>query len=915
MGLFSSKKTIVVSSTAYNMAGDEATRPNFLKNSLYGAVMSPYNRYLGEVIVGNYLAGPAIYQRNFFRWAERQSYPGLPTYSVTQERAVDPAVVAAVIPTPGSPAGLQISMQSANAVRGEYDWIVEQYVLANYPENYDTAYTSSYNSTTNVITIQWFGGGSVTFSGGTYDPGKSYIVAEYFHYLPASLQSLVTGSTTVGALTKPSTTGYILDSSVNTGVVNYPMNYDERTITTYTGAGAPADTDITTSESDSVNFDGLDETWTKTTYEGGDGNSPDTVSRKHFLEISEYRNVYTDNTQVSYTVNPDTPSPGITQTIEVRRIGDHARPIYDWRIDTQDTILREIVGGVQVYSYEEDTGEPTLDALLEDVATTGTDAEYFPFMPIRLKNKSITHADYDDITGSGLYEKTNRAYRRAANGGQRFSKLIDEVENNPDIGDIDYAFTHHGVALNVLEPACRRYMYTWLKNVSAFQNTNSSYMAGYAVDVATYVAEVAAMNSWIYDQGDSARPQFGDSIPPTPSLVSIETTTVRLACADPDLVNLDMRVSWTNITETLHSGTPTNPDTGLAAVEGDVWFAEGTDLTWDVESGYYPDISTKTYNVENMEMYWQTGASSYKKLTIWGLVHRNYVYGGEEVKITGKEAYNDLDPTGFIIPLHYPTMKGLGLKDSTQMATANTFIIFNSYEIVKKKWYQGFIGMLIIILVIVVVSVLFPPAAGAGGLLGTNAAVGAALGLTGTAAIVAGAIVNALVAIAISQIISAGSTALFGDRLGAIIGTIINLAISMGVSSGFEFGNINDLLSTENLLKITSAIANGYEGYTQGAIAEIGDKMEEGREKYENKMDQIEDLMAKLKGNNDLNFNPLSLTDSVTGNGAAAGSYITETLDAFIHRTTMTGSDIVDINLDLVNNFSALSLELPQGEV
>lgn len=920
--MFSSKKETIVSSTVYNLAGDEATRPDFIKNSIYGAIMSPFNPFLGETLVRNHLMGPGMNQRRFFKWAVRQDYAGLPTYSVSTTDSVDPAVVAPFIPTPGTPAGLVLSLQTVNMVSGDYEHVVESYVLENFPQNFNTDYISTFDKPNNEITIVWEISGSVTFSAGSYSKDAMYIVGTYYHYLPADLQSLVTGSTTTGDINEPSTAGYGLDSSSNTGIVTYNMNYDERTITTYTGPSPPADTDVTTSESDSVDFNGLDTTHSKVTYEGGDGNDEDVVNREHFLERSEYRQIYQNNTQVSLVVNEDTPDPGVTQTIEVRRINDHLRPIWDWRIDTQDTFLQKIVGGVHIFVYEIGTGNSTLDDLLTDAIVSEADAEYYPYMPIRLDNVSITHADYDDITGSGLYEMTNRAYRRASGGGHRFSRLVDEIEENEQIDDIDFAFTHHGVGLNVLEPACRKYMYTWLKNVSAFQNTSATYMDEYKTQVATYTADKATYDAWIFAQGDPARNGYGDARPDRPQLNDLKYSTVRLKCADSQLENLDMRITWINITETTHSGLA-KPD----AVIGEIWF-EGypvedpsgqEDYIWTVFAGLFGatgGITSKEYGIDKQTLYWQTGVNAYKKLTIWGLQHNNLVYNGESVKITPGEALASTDPTGFIIPLHYQSVKDLGIVDATQMATANTFVVFNSYEVVKTRWYEGFIGMLIIFLVIIVITIVMPPlGAGAGaGILGTNAAVGAAMGLTGTAAIVAGAVVNALVAIAISQIVTSASTAIFGDKIGAIVATVINLAISFGVAGGFDFDNLGELMTASNILKITSAIANGYDGYVQGAIAEIGDDLVEDAAEFKKETSEIEKMLRKLRGGeNGLNFDPLSLTDSVKGNDLSrpGSGYITETLDEFIHRTTMTGSDIVEVSLSLVNNYADLSLELP----
>jgi len=395
-----------------------------------------------------------------------------------------------------------------------------------------------------------------------------------------------------------------------------------------------------------------------------------------------------------------------------------------------------------------------LDALYTDVTTTAAEGEYFPFIPIRLDNKSITHADYDDITGSGLYTECNRAYRRASGGGERFSQLVDQVEDNADIDDVAYAFTHHGVNINVIEPACRRYIFEWFSNIKDHQTSTSTTMSDYQSDVSDYQDDVDAMNDWIYAQGDPIRSGYGDSAPSKPDLPSLESTTIRLVPDDAQLDNIDMRISWVNITESSHAGAPTNPDTTVAAVEGEVWIEEGTPYTWDVEEGVYPNSATKTYDVEQLIMYYQTGSNSYRKHVIWGLVHRNFVYGGEAVKTTGVDALTSVDPTGFIIPLHLPTVKDLGIKDATQMATANTFIVFNSYEIVKQKWYEGFLGMIIIIIIILILVIVFAPAGGAaGGILGIIAAACKVMVFTGTVAIVRGAITNTLVGITIMQML------------------------------------------------------------------------------------------------------------------------------------------------------------------
>jgi len=304
-------------------------------------------------------------------------------------------------------------------------------------------------------------------------------------------------------------------------------------------------------------------------------------------------------------------------------------------------------------------------------------------------------------------------------------------------------------------------------------------------------------------------------------------------------------------------------------------------------------------------------------MSIWGMVHENFIYGGKAVRTTLAEGVADTAESVFIIPLHAPTVKTLGVKDFTQMALSNTFITFNSYKVVKKKWYQTFLGMLFIVIAIVVVSALIAPSAvgGASGVFGTNAAVGGALGLTGTSAIVAGAVTNAIAAVVIAQAVGVASVAIFGEKWGAIIGAIVNFAISFGVANGFSNLTLSNMMNPQTLLQFSSALANGYQGFVMAEIGEINAQMEENKDAYEKATKDINDLMRSMGLTDDLIFDQMSLTDSVKGNGSkqVSGTYLPETLDQFIGRTTMTGSDVVDITLSMVSEYSDLQLTLPNN--
>lgn len=904
MGLFSTKKTINVSSTVYNMAGDEADRPNFMKSTIFGAVMNPNKGgFLGDTLVQSYLNGPGINQRMLFNHAVRTNYFGLPTYSISQTIIVDPEVVRPFITIPGSPAGQEAVIQNCTLSDGDYEVFAEKYMNENYPAEFNTNWVAEYNQGTHTITIQRDGGGTVTFGAGDYDSKARFVVANYYLAIPENPQSLDLGTLVSGVTSGlPSTAGYTLDSTTNTGNVLYVQD-QTRVITKVYSNGDPTvvDTDYPHIE---TNFDTILTVHYKDVYNENDGTTPQRSKTRTFRNVWEYRNVYTSS---STNVVVNDLGGGVTETVTTDITGDFLQTMYDYRLDTQDTVLTSIVGGNLVFIYKLGTGNATLDALNVAIGSDVT-AEFFPVIPIRIDNVSIRDSSY-----AALYEPAKKLYSRATRR-QKLDKLIDEVEDNPDLGEIDFAYIQWAVTLNTQEKEALKYIYTFWKNLMPLHGLPSNYITTYNSQLADYQNDLDDYNDWLADQANDASGQFGTAQPDYPPPPQPQITTLQFKTDDPAYQSYDNRISFVFIDETTFTGVGQ-----IGAVKGDLWMTNGTPITWGTETGVNAPGTiastlaqkiTKSNGMDLLNIFWQTGTNQYKRLRIYGGVHENFIYGGKAVRITTSEAIADADDSGFLIPLHYPSLKDAGLVSSTQMATANTYIVFNSYEVVKKKWYETFLGMLFIIIVIAVAAALIAPnfVGGISGAFGTNASVGASFGLTGTGAIVAGAVTNAIAGVLISTALSYGATALFGEKWGALIASIVGFAISFGMGGGFS--NLSTLFQPSNILALSSALANGYAGFVKGSIAEMNEELAKIGEEYKKESDKIKDMMAEFQ--NDLSFNPMSLTDAAKGNGSRTGSYLPESLDDFIQRTTLTGSDIVDMTLSIINNFSDLSLTLPK---
>lgn len=901
MGLFSGKKIITVSSTLYNMAGDEDDRPDYLKGVLF-ASMIQNSESLGDDITKSYLEGPGIKQRQFFKYAQRSNLAGLPTVTATNSNPVDPAVVAGEIDVPNDPAGLVVEVQNSMIVDGDPEPFIQRWILENYPERVNEDWLGEFDESTEEFSVQFPNGDFFSFTDTEFDPSNQYIYATYVNILPAEEQPVVEESNQT-VTSQVDLTGYdeISSTGTFTNVVlqrtaDITVEYDDGTPTEHSTEDADVTEPLNTSE----------DVYERTLITETDGYTTTGQLNRYSYTGSD---IVVGGYYHEEVVVEDLPA-GYTKTTTTITTGEQIQEQWTEVHETQEIQESAVVGGGKLFIYRIGDGNATLDALAVE-ADTSNFQEFYPFLPVRLNNKSLSHEIYEN---NGLYDETKKAYRRATDW-KNIDDILEEVEDNDSIDDIDYAYIMYGCSLNVKENACRKYIYNFMENMIQFQNTNSSSISDFQDQIDAYEQAQQDLEDW--QNLDQSGVPWEDRVP-RPSIPNItvpSVTRLKLKTDSTLMPSYDIRLEWVHIEQEQFSGTftitPVIGDPRQSTI-GEVYFEKGPNISWTEREafGNSDNDTFRTINreIESIYMYYQVTDSTYRRLQVFGFTHYNYIYGGKSVKITAHEALDDSDISGFVIPLHYPTMKAMSIVDYTQMATANVHILFNSYEVTKQKWWQtGFFKILLIILVIVVAVIINPGAfAAGGGILGGNLAIGAALGLTGTAAIIAGVVANYLASIVISQLLSVVGTALFGEKWGTVFAAIATFAFSAAMSG-------MNLFSAEGLLGLGNALANGYSGWVQGDIAEMQEDYEADLDQYEEQMEYIDDLIAGL-GGNDLNFNPIFLTDSVQGNGSGSGKgYMPETADEFIRRTTMVGSDIVEITQSMVYDFVEVQQTLPRN--
>lgn len=839
MGFFGGSTTYV-SSVVYNMAGDVLERPNFLKTAIVSNTIFPTGMTMGENLRHNYLRGPGIRTKSFFRWA-RINYEdiGVPAGTIGGTQNYDRSIIAGQIP---ADPGKTVLVQVAEAGPADYSYWAEQYMFEHHMDLIETEWTSDISETSGDITITFEDTTTVTFTPVGFDKTKSYLYIVYSQASEPTEEAPVVGPTvTLGSGDEfEDTTGWtVLSDTTESEGDNHRQTAVYQT-TQYMGQDPDPDTDILYS---------LKSTITKTTL-----------------------------------FNPDEVVLERTQQITTQRL------------------IHQSYDLAQIMIYEIGSGNATLDAIVYEESDDG---EYVPFIPIRINNNFLSESYEPD-----MYKLAKKAYKKAS-GGAKLDDLIESINENEKLNEIDYAYVMYGVSLNIPDEAGKEYIYRFFEKLRQKQNnTTLEYLLWKEAQEEDENA-TAAYKDWKAAQSDPSSELYGAVIPGGSfgrPLQPKNINRIRSNGTGLDL-NVDMSIIWDNIDRTEGTGLK-KPD----AKPGQYWINKGVDdtgTTDTIQTGRNNLFLSVVRGGNTFQIHHQIDADHWETLTVSGAKHVNTIYNKKSVVTTASDALDDAEDSEFFVPLHMATFNQMSLKNATQFATIGASLVFNCYKVVKKKWYQTGFFAVITFVVIIAITVIFPPAgATAGGVLGSSAAVGAAIGLSGTLALVVGAIINAVAAMIIMKILSAAAILVFGEKLGRIIGAVLSvagIAIAGGLMNGQSLSAVwGNMMSASSLISLTQAVGNGIAGYMRASAMETVAKTEDLLEKYNKESKDITEKFLKEFGLGEAVIDPLMFTESFANASESASS--------FLERTLMTGSDIAEMTHDMLTNFTNYTLSLdPAG--
>lgn len=922
MGLFSSKTIITVASTVYNLAGDEKDRPNYLQTLIVKNVLSGTKTSLGDDINAGYLKGPGIKFRTFFRWAlKNYDEIGMPTGQMFAGDTIPTGDVADQIP---HAANENVWVQEARLGDSDYEMWAERWMLDNHPELFSTDWEADMDDATKTIHIKFEATTPPTpdasFVATGFIPGEKYIFAYYTKSETGTSEPVEQGTTiSLGSAPFPSVTDYGLDTD-NTTPRSETLT-TETTVVKHWSDGRPNETSHTTSSED-VSVNRRVRVYSKLTYVGNDPDSDAKISRKDIRRLVTDKKVVTDVTTDTDTVDI---GGGVTRTTTTIVTADVLEQNNSYRDDTQK-LYEQKWSQIKLFIYRIGTGNNQLDKLVNDVADYG---KFFPMIPFRLDNDFVSDKateDHDNVDPDWqeIYDLAKKALKKGTNGG-KYTKIEEELRDSDDIGDMDYIYAVYGVSLNCLDRSARRYIYDFFKRLQNDQTGGSNSGTKFAQDMATYKAAYDVWLAWKNSNNNTGggdhgsifvgNPEPEPPLPPKPTLPSNEIKIQALGESGGLNINYDIRISWNFISE----GGEHNGLGKAKARKNDVWLEYRGKTTlqnptyvdptnYGDHGGFYTGpIANNTIEYETIRIYWQFENNKYRYIDVAGLVHKNYVYGGKNVTITAKEALEDGEESGFLVPLHYATFRAMPLVHSTQMTTACVFLVINCYQKKKQKWWQRGIFKILFVIAIAIVAGFFAP--GAIGLLGSNIAVGSAIGLTGTAAAIVGSVANALAALVLTTIIEkvTAKMGVFGAILGAVLGIVIGGAISnFSQGAGFTF-NFSDLMRADNIMKLLDAAGQGYSAYVQASINSMQDQLVKLQEETNSALRDIREQYVEQFGAGGGQIDPAWFMSS---NSPAKNP---EMRDSFLARTLMTGSDVAGMSMDLLNNMADLTLTLPNA--
>lgn len=505
---------------------------------------------------------------------------------------------------------------------------------------------------------------------------------------------------------------------------------------------------------------------------------------------------------------------------------------------TSEAVSREFVLGTGAW--------PALDALW--LSRSNVEQTFFPSIPFRVDNKDMLHESLSETVN---YQQV---LKQCSLMGTDAINIRDQINENPNVGDIDYAFMVVGANMNTESQAEMDYLFRFW-DLCRERSTATEY------DLSTWVGQ----------------PTNNRNKPKTNSLV----------IQDPQSKNgaYKITIEWDYITKTLVNG-----EMEPGARVGNLMIMTGA--TTVHEFGGSNSRSSVDSTVVSIRK--QISASQYEQISISGAVHKNDVYEGKEVETLARDCRTEPDKNeGFIIPLHMGIFNTMSMVKRTQLAQECIYLVFNCYVKNKQKWYQSGVFKILLAIIGIVIIVLSWGTATPGVIAAWSAAT------FGAYALIAYIAINLAIGYLASYLMGkwkAGFESIFGKKWAALIMAVVSIVVSAYANGGFSSQGW-----LKNAVQIIDNVSQLFTAYAKGVMIGRQESFDAFMDKAEADSKKLEKLSSEFFGDNDLVSIDYLLELQKT--------LREDSPSVFLYRTLMTGSDIVDITMGQISEMVTLTLE------
>lgn len=897
--MVSTKTKISVSSTTYNLSGDYDPNDRYSIAITFSAFLEGIS--VTEALLKTFFNSPKVTYVRFLFWSSYTNYKGNLSTNITNRKKADINIIKDYI---NPPAGQTCNVEKAFIKLGDINYFAEQYIISTNPSLVNTNWGVDYignnqiqityeDTTTDIVNLPI-----------DFDYGSEYLYAYIKCYYDSFSDPIVYGSL-IDNNNLPDTSDYTETNNIVT-----PVNVDLDTVTHVLREFSNGDPNIETTDTvtNTVIFNTHLITKEKTEYLGN--TSDETIQNKlyHYTENLDYE--ITQNEDVTVEII-DHGSYTETKTTTVTT--DIINNNYSYQIDTQIENLSSLAS-YELLIYKLGSGDPILDQLIGNAQSTVE--EFYPIIPLRLYNQSIKDR-------SDWYEDSVKAYKKSIGGN--LDKLLESIEDNPSIGDIDHAYIHFGFPLNTESNFEKEYIYTFFKEMVNFQQSNNQDYLDWLDDLYSNTQFIESYINWFKAQSNPSDPLYntpqpafaGNVVKPKETVLQLRTDNY-INDPGPTTDNFDIRLSWSNINENFYTGLGK-----VGAKVGEYWISTDPPDSNTAELLLYTDtvtlftqlVAEGIFTQDNLDLlqdnyiyiYNQIDSNNYRVLQINNLSHKNYIYGESYyIHITAVTALNDPTEEGFIIPLSKLVLDKLSLISSNEILVRAGNIIFNSFTEVKQKWYQSSlfrIAVIITLVVIIVTVTILSGGTSTGPVASISASIVAALGIAGTTAIIVSTLltlaINLVIGMILSKLLYLILKPIIGSQYARILSVIGSVIITVGINTNFDFTAMTDLLlKSDKIISLGFAIADFAvnQFYNLETLQKETLEMKTEFEETSKLVEQYSDEFGFDESNKLIN----TLIEHMS---------LTETPTRFLERTLQSSDDIINISLNVINNFTDINFD------